>query len=121
MILEIFFIFTVTVASYRRPVYIVCVFSNCLIKSVISCVMCVIIYYHYRILIAVASIRSTYQFDNEDTNLHQMMILKVNSLPFGIYVYGTRKMITFDFIAALVSILGSMFLFIIGANATNST
>mgnify|MGYP003386880194 len=72
-----------------------------------------------RILIAVASIRSTYQFNAEDINLHQMMILKVTSLPFGIYVFGTRKLITFDFIAALVSILGSMFLFIIGVNASS--
>jgi hypothetical protein len=68
-------------------------------------------------LIAVASIKSAYQFNNDDINLHQMMILKINSLPFGIYVYGTRKLITFDFIFALVSILGSMFLFLVGANS----
>ena len=64
--------------------------------------------------------QSKFQFNEADINLHQMMILKINALPFGIYVYGTRKLITFDLIFALVSILGSMFLFIIGFNATTS-
>lgn len=75
----------------------------------------------FRISIAVASIKSDYQFNDADIQLHQMMILKVSSLPFGIYVYGTRKLITFDFIFALVSILGSMFLFLIGVNASTSS
>ena len=63
---------------------------------------------------ALHGIKSCHQFSSEDIAVHQMMLTKISGLPFGIFVFGTRKVITFDFVLACMSILGSLFLLLVG-------
>ena len=71
-----------------------------------------------RLRLDLAAIRSSVQY--KDPIKHVLVMAKVESLPFGVTFYRTRKFITFDGIFTLTSFLVSAFLFLIGFKSASA-